>query len=182
MEAQAQAPQDLNAEPRARNYALLSRAYSLYDQGINDRLKGNFGAAVDKLTESSSLFDQARSHQHSGNPSTLEAMVFYELGQAAEADGDFTLARDSYARCLKARPGYVEGYLHIANVLSTQGNLPLAMQWLKEGVTACPGDVRLNEMLTRLAVFMGESQSMESPVQPQQSIPPAPATDADSAL
>jgi tetratricopeptide (TPR) repeat protein len=155
VEAQSQPP-DLSAEPRARNYALLSRAYSLYDQGCNDRLKGNFGAAVDKLSEAVSLFDQARSHQHNGQSSTLEAMTFYELGQAAEADGDFTLARDSYARSLKART-FPEGYLHIVNLLATQGNLPLAMKWLKDGLDVCPADVRLNELLTRLSVFSGEA-------------------------
>lgn len=157
VEAQSQPP-DPNAEPRARNYALLSRAYSFYDQGCNDRLKGNFGAAVDKLSEAVSLFDQARSHQHNGQASTLEAMTFYELGQAAEADGDFTLARDSYARSLKARPTFPEGYLHIVNLLATQGNLPLAMKWLKDGLNECPADVRLNELLTRLSVFSGEVQ------------------------
>jgi tetratricopeptide (TPR) repeat protein len=155
VEAQSQQP-DLSAEPRARNYALLSRAYSLYDQGCNERLKGNFGVAVDKLSEAVSLFDQASSHQHNGQSSTLEAMTFYELGQAAEADGDFTLARDSYARSLKART-FPEGYLHIVNLLATQGNLPLAMKWLKDGLNECPADVRLNELLTRLSVFSGEA-------------------------
>lgn len=173
MEAQSQPP-DLSAEPRARNYALLSRAYSFYDQGCNDRLKGNFGAAVDKLSEAVSLFDQARSHQHNGQPSTLEAMTFYELGQAAEADGDFTLARDSYARSLKART-FPEGYLHIVNLLATQGNLPLAMKWLKDGLNECPSDVRLNELLTRLSVFSGEALQ-DAKDSAASSAPPSPST------
>jgi hypothetical protein len=63
-------------EPRRRNYALIGQAYHLYDQGLNEHLVGNYGSALDKLTEASNLLDQARSHQRTGVPSTLDAMVF----------------------------------------------------------------------------------------------------------
>jgi hypothetical protein len=141
--------------PRVRNYSLLARSYALYDQGINERLRGNYGSATDKLAESVNLLDQARSNQRDGGASTLESMVFFELAQAAEADGDFILARDSYAHCLRAKPQYVEAYLRIVSLLASQGQLPLAMNWLKEGLKECPHDPRLNDLSTVLSTFMG---------------------------
>jgi tetratricopeptide (TPR) repeat protein len=141
--------------PRVRNYSLLARSYALYDQGINERLRGNFGSSTDKLAESVNLLDQARSNQHNGGASTLEAMIFFELALAAEADGDVILARDSYAHCLRAKPHYVEAYLRIVSLLATQGQLPLAMNWLKEGLKECPHDSRLNDLSTVLSTFMG---------------------------
>jgi tetratricopeptide (TPR) repeat protein len=82
-------------------------------------------------------------------------MVFFELAQSAEADGDFILARDSYAHCLRAKPQYVEAYLRIVSLLASQGQLPLAMNWLKEGLKECPHDPRLNDLSTVLSTFMG---------------------------
>lgn len=141
--------------PRVRNYSLLTRSYALYDQGVNERLRGNYGSATDKLAESVNLLDQARSNNRDGGASTLEAMVFFELAQAAEADGDVILARDSYAHCLRAKPQYVEGYLRIVSLLACQGQLPLGMNWLKEGLKACPHDQRLNDLSTLLSSYMG---------------------------
>lgn len=148
-------PVDMGIGPRVRNYSLMARSYALYDQGINERLRGNYGSATDKLAESVNLLDQARSNQRNGGASTLEAMVFFELAQAAEADGDFTLARDSYAHCLRAKPQYVEGYLRIVSLLATQGQLPLAMNWLKEGLKECPHDPRLNDLSTVFSTYVG---------------------------
>lgn len=148
-------PAEVGIGPRVRNYSLLARSYALYDQGINERLRGNYGSATDKLAESVNLLDQARSNQRDGGASTLESMVFFELAQAAEADGDFILARDSYAHCLRAKPQYVEAYLRIVSLLASQGQLPLAMNWLKEGLKECPHDPRLNDLSTALSTFMG---------------------------
>lgn len=152
-------PVDIGIGPRARNYALLSRSYSLYDQGVNERIRGNYGAATEKLAEAVSLMVQTRSNQRDGATSTLQAMTFYELGLAAEGDGDFTLARDSYAHCLRAKADYVEAYLHIVSMLAGQGQLPLAMTWLKEGARACPHDARINQLSTQLSTFMGRDAS-----------------------
>lgn len=148
-------PAEVGIGPRVRNYSLLARSYALYDQGINERLRGNYGSATDKLAESVNLLDQARSNQRDGGASTLESMVFFELAQAAEADGDFIFARDSYAHCLRAKPQYVEAYLRIVSLLASQGQLPLAMNWLKEGLKECPHDPRLNDLSTVLSTFMG---------------------------
>jgi len=170
-------PVDFGIAPRARNSSLLTQAYFLYDQGVNEKLRGNYGAATDKLAQSVSLIDQARSNQHNGVPSTLEAMVFYELGEAAEADGDFILARDSYAHCLRAKANFVEAYLHIVNLLASQGQLPLAANWLKEGLQECPHDARINELSTQLSTYIGATgtdlvtpvKSPQGPLEPEKS-------------
>jgi hypothetical protein len=162
-DSQAQAQAAAEAQPRLRNYSLLGNAYSLYDQGVNERLKGNYGLSTDKLTEAAKLIDQASSIERSGRSSTLSAMVFYELGLSAEADNELGLARDSFVHAVKAKPGYVEAYLHLVNVLATGGHLQQARNWLNDAVRECPGDGRLSALQTKLAGFMagdaGEEKS-----------------------
>jgi tetratricopeptide (TPR) repeat protein len=142
-----------------RNYALLGNAYALYDQGVNERLKGNYGLSTDKLTEAVKLIDQASSIGRDGRPSTLASMVFFELGQSAEADGDLGLARDSYVHAIKAKSDYVEAYLRLVNVLANGGKLHQALNWLKDGLRESPHDPRLNAMLEQLGGFMGDSRN-----------------------
>jgi tetratricopeptide (TPR) repeat protein len=136
-------------EPRRRNYALLQDGYRLYDQGLSERIKGNYGLAIDKLTEASNLLDQARSHQRDGRASTLESMVFFELGLCAEEDNDLSLARDSYAKAFRANPRYVEAYLRGARLQAENGNKPLALSIIKEGLQNL-SDPRLETMLELL--------------------------------
>lgn len=146
-------------EPRRRNYALIAQAYHLYDQGLNEHLVGNYGSALDKLTEASNLLDQARSNQRTGVPSTMEAMVFYEMGQTAEQDGDVRLARDSYAHCVKACPTFVEGYLRVSSLLAREGNLALAENFAREGEASCPGDARLAQLVKLIETKKSESEN-----------------------
>ncbi len=158
-DAQLEAQAALEAQPRLRNYALLASAYSLYDQGVNERLKGNYGLSTDKLTEAVKLIDQASSIGRDGRPSTLAAMVFFELGQSAEADGDLTLARDSYVHAVKAKADYVEAYMHLVNVLATAGKVRQALNYLNDGLREVPHDPRLNALLTQLGGFMGDERN-----------------------
>ncbi|MBS1992463.1 MAG: tetratricopeptide repeat protein [Cyanobacteria bacterium SZAS LIN-3] len=156
-DAQIQAQQAVEVHPNSRNYSLLNSAYALYDSGVNERLKGNYGISTDKLTEAAKLIDQASSIGRDGRPSTLSAMVFFELGQSAEADGELGLARDSYVHAVKAKPNYVEAYLRLVNVLAGAGKLREAMNWLKDGLRECPHDPSLNAMLVQLGGYMGQA-------------------------
>jgi len=158
-DAQIQAQQATEVHPNLRNYAILNSAYALYDRGVNERLKGNYGLSTDKLTEAAELIDQARSISRDGRPLTISATVFFELGQSAEADNDLSFARDSYVHAIKAKPNYVEAYLRLVNVLATDGKLRQALNWLKDGLRECPHDSRLNAMLTQLGGYMGEDAS-----------------------
>jgi len=174
----------MEAHPNNRNYALLNSAYALYDKGVNERLKGNYGLSTDKLTEASDLIDQARSISRDGRPMTLSALVFFELGQSAEADNELSFARDSYVHAIKAKPNYVEAYLRLVNVLATDGKLRQALNWLKDGLRECPHDPRLNAMLVQLGGFMGETINADDPSAsnggkddvPDKSADPAPAS------
>lgn len=156
-EAPLEAPPDFEGEPRRRNYALLSQAYSLYDHGASERLSGNFGESVESLSRAYSILEQARSHQRDNKPSSLEAMVLFELAQAAESDGDLTLARDSYCRCLIASPRFAEAYLRVCDLLARQGDLPLAAKFARDGVSNCPEDSRISEMNDMLANLLKKS-------------------------
>lgn len=155
---EGEAPADTQFEPRRRNYALLSQAYSLYDRGAAQRLSGDFGESVENLSRSYAILEQARSHQKDNKPSTLESMVLFELAQAAESDGDMTLARDSYSRCLIASPRFAEAYLRVCDLLARQGNLPLALKFAADGVANCPEDARISQLNEMLASRLNKAE------------------------
>ena len=153
-------PVDLADNPayagRMRNYALLNRAYTFYDQGANAGFRGNLGEATDKLAEAANLCDQARSLQKDGRASTLETSIFFELGRAAASRDDTDLARDAFARCIHSERHYIEAYLQGSQALLKAGRGALAMQWLQDGLIANPADPRLLEAQKQAQKFLEE--------------------------
>lgn len=160
-----QGPADPLANVRTRNYSLLNQAYLLFDQGVNARLKGDYGIASDKLSDSVSLCDQARSLQREGLPSTLEASIFYELGLAAAEQSDLSLARDSFVHSFKANPQHVEAYIQLVQLLLEHGQGLQAAHWLDEGLSANPQDLSLKELKGLVEQFLAEGHS-EVPERP----------------
>lgn len=124
----------------------MAHAYSLYDAGANARLAGNYADAIDKLNQSARLFNNANDYQHGGS-STLESMVHFELGLAAEGIQDFGLARDSYQRCLLIRPGFTQASIRLVDMLARIGQGPLALAKAQEAVYANPADPRSHLLL-----------------------------------
>lgn len=154
------------SEPRRRNYALINQAYQLYDRALTEKTAGNYGVALDKLGEAVNILDQARSHQRNNVPSTFEAHVFYELGQIAELDNDFQLARDSYVHCFKAAPNFVEAYVHLATLLAGKGDLAQALNYARDGVRLCPGDMRLKTTVQLLENKTNSSPNVSDSIEP----------------
>ena len=151
-------PEELAAKARRESaYASLDQAYDLYDAGINARLAGQNALAITRLEESWRKFSDNKGYQKSGNPSTIESMVHYELGQAAEAQGDFGLARDSYSRCLRIRPGYTPASVNLVNLLARSGKLDLALAKAREAVDARPGDPRARLLVSLVLDKMGRA-------------------------
>lgn len=125
----------------------MAHAYSLYDSGANARVTGNYADAIDKLNQSARLFNNANDYQHGGTASTLEAMVHFELGLAAEGAQDFGLARDSYQRCLIIRPTFTQASVRLVDMLARTGQSPLALAKAQEAVNANPADPRSHLLL-----------------------------------
>jgi tetratricopeptide (TPR) repeat protein len=163
--AEPQGPADPLANVRTRNYSLLNQAYLLFDQGVNARLKGDYGIAADKLSDSVSLCDQARSLQREGLASTLEASIFYELGLAAAEQSDLSLARDSFVHSFKANPQHVEAYIQLVQLLLEHGQGLQAAHWLDEGLLANTQDLSLKELKGLVEQFLAEGPS-EMPERP----------------
>jgi len=155
-------PEQIEARDRRhRAYGDMAHAYSLYDAGANARLAGNYADAIDKLNQSARLFNNANDYQHSGTSGTIESMVHFELGMAAEAAQDFGLARDSYQRCLIIRPNFTQASVRLVDMLARIGQGPLALAKAQEAVSANPSDPRshllLGLMLEKLAGRPGKS-------------------------
>ncbi len=145
--------------------SVLSRAYRLYDQGLNSRLNGASPTAVKQLDESRRLYEDARRYQSRGVPSTAEYLVHFEMGRAAEVAGDVSTARDSYARCLKVKPDFINASVHIITLLARNKQLPLALVWAKQAADKDPLEPRAHMLLALVLRKLGESQKADSEIQ-----------------
>lgn len=152
-------PEQIEANNRRESsYQTMARAYRLYDEGINARIRGDYNSAVGKLTDSWKLFNDARAYQKTGEPSINEALVHYELGQAAEGTGDILTARDSYMRCLNIRPTFVEASVRLVNMLATAGQWQLALAKAQDAVRTNPNDPRAHKLWALTLEKTGHSE------------------------
>ncbi|MCW5821910.1 MAG: hypothetical protein KIT34_03855 [Cyanobacteria bacterium TGS_CYA1] len=137
---------------RQSNYSTQSSAYALMDQGINTRLQGDADSSINKLSESSSLFTDARRFQKNRTPGTLELFSEYELAQAYEAKNppDWKSARDSYGRCVRANPKFVPAHIRLISLLAGHGQMPLALSKARDAVAQNPKEPRLRMILALL--------------------------------
>lgn len=149
---------------------VLGKAYRLYDQGLNSRLNGSTTSAVKQLDESRRLFEDARRYQSRGVPSTAEYLVHFEMGRAAEAAGDVSTARDSYARCLKVKPDFINASVRIVTLLARNKQLPLALVWAKQSADRDPSEPRAHTLLALVLRKLGESQKADAEIQKSENL------------
>ncbi len=123
------------------NYEVLEKAYSLYDRGLNERFSGNYGEAISDLSEAQHEFHRV------GNASELEAFASYDLGQAAEAKGDFTLAKESYGKAVYIQPNFIQASRALTRVLATSGHQVEALVKAREQSQSNPSDPIAHMML-----------------------------------
>ncbi|MBX9668429.1 MAG: hypothetical protein K2X93_12460 [Candidatus Obscuribacterales bacterium] len=147
---------------RESSYQTMGQAYRLYDQGINLRMARDYVQAVDKLSQSGRLFDDIRGYQRNGEASLAETMVHYELGQAAEGQGDYLTARDSYFRCLNIRPSLVEASIRLVNLLASTGQWQLAIAKAQEAVRSNPQDPRAHMLMALILSKSGHPQEAQN--------------------
>ncbi len=131
-------------EPHAENVQnanSLANVYRLYDRGVNERLEGRYEQATKTLREASNSYSSAQ------RGLTLEAMIEYELGQAAEANNNFSIAADAYSRSLRIKPNLIEASVRLASMLMKAGQPQAALSRARDSVSMNPNDPRAHQIL-----------------------------------
>lgn len=153
-------PVVVHESPERVHYrTLLARAYGLRDDGLNEKMAGNFGVALAKLKQSVEVFEE-----HGGSESNaVKSLLFFDIGQTAELAGELSLARDSYQRCIRVAPPLTshEAALRLAIVLARMGNLEFARRVGDEAVQAKPNDPRIRAVLAMINDMIGNGQESD---------------------
>lgn len=123
----------------------LERAYRTYDQGLSEWLSGNYGQAAKYLNESYELYSDFH-----GSHDVLDSIYLYDLGQAAEAAGDISLAKNSYQRSLRRRPDFCDCCIRLTALLTKNGETALALVYARRLADKNPQDPRSQFLLATM--------------------------------
>lgn len=123
----------------------LERAYRTYDQGLSEWLAGNYGQAAKYLNESYDLYSDFH-----GSHDVLDSIYLYDLGQAAEAAGDISLAKNSYQRSLRRRPDFCDCCIRLTALLTKNGETALALVYARRLADKNPQDPRSQFLLATM--------------------------------
>lgn len=145
---------DKNADEPERMNPSYGKAYSLYDEGANARISGNYPLAISCLGRALSMVP-ANSH---GGPSVLQLNMEYELAQSAESKGDLPLAARYYARAVADRPNFTEAAVRLCTVLARAGSYTEALRAARSAVQRSPNDPRTHAIL---AVILDKTGSVD---------------------
>lgn len=123
----------------------LERSYRAYDQGLTEWLAGNYGQAAKYLSESYELYSDFH-----GAHDVLDSIYLYDLGQAAEAAGDVSLAKNSYQRSLRRRPDFSDCCIRLTALLTKNGETALALVYARRLADKNPQDPRAQFLLATM--------------------------------
>jgi len=135
----------------------LERSYRTYDQGLTEWLAGNYGQAAKYLNESYELYSDFH-----GSHDVLDSLYLYDLGQAAEAAGDISLAKNSYQRSLRRRPDFCDCCIRLTALLTKNGETALALVYARKLADKNPQDPRAQFLLATMlekAGFLEEGKA-----------------------
>jgi len=135
----------------------LERSYKAYDQGLSQWLSGNYSQAAKYLNDSYELYSDFH-----GSKDVLDSLYLYDLGQAAEAAGDITLAKNSYQRSLRRRPDFADCCIRLTGILTRNGETALALVYARRLAEKNPQDPRAQFLLATMlerAGFREEGKS-----------------------
>jgi tetratricopeptide (TPR) repeat protein len=136
----------------------LERSYRAYDQGLTEWLAGNYAQAAKYLNESYELYSDFH-----GSHDVLDSIYLYDLGQAAEAAGDISLAKNSYQRSLRRRPDFSDCCIRLTALLTKNGETALALVYARRLVDKNPQDPRAQFLLATMlekAGFAAEGKTV----------------------
>lgn len=149
--------QDTSGDNDLEKRTALERSYRAYDQGLTEWLAGNYGQAAKYLNESYELYSDFH-----GARDVLDSLYLYDLGQAAEAAGDVSLAKNSYQRSLRRRPDFSDCCIRLAALLTKNGETALALVYARRLADKNPQDPRAQFLLATMlekAGFLEEGKA-----------------------
>ena len=123
----------------------LERSYRAYDQGLSEWLSGNYSQAAKSLNEAYELYSDFH-----GAHDVLDSLYLYDLGQAAEAAGDMSLAKNSYQRSLRRRPDFSDCCIRLTALLTKNGETALALVYARRLADKNPQDPRAQFLLATM--------------------------------
>jgi tetratricopeptide (TPR) repeat protein len=134
----------------------LANVYRLYDRGVNERIEGRYEQATKTLLEATNSYSSTKKGL------TLEAMIDYELGQAAEANNNYSVAADAYTRSLRIKPNLVEAAVRLASMLMKAGQPQAALSRARDAVAINPMDPRAHQILALVLDKNGMSDAAKA--------------------
>lgn len=78
-----------------------------------------------------------------------DVSAHFQLGMLALDNGDIATARDELQRCTTMAPGFADGWIHLSDLQSKQGEAAAAERTLAEGLRNCPESPSLHLMRAR---------------------------------
>jgi tetratricopeptide (TPR) repeat protein len=123
----------------------LERSYRAYDQGLSEWLAGNYSQAAKYLHDAYELYSDFH-----GSRDVLDSIYLYDLGQAAEAAGDLSLAKNSYQRSLRRRPDFADCCIRLTGILTRSGESALALVYARRLAEKNPQDPRAQFLLANM--------------------------------
>lgn len=123
----------------------LERSYRAYDQGLSEWLAGNYTQAAKYLSDAYELYSDFH-----GSRDVLDSLYLYDLGQAAEAAGDLSLAKNSYQRSLRRRPDFADCCIRLTGILTRSGESALALVYARRLAEKNPQDPRAQFLLANM--------------------------------
>jgi tetratricopeptide (TPR) repeat protein len=142
--------EDKEPPPVHVDFEGLTRAYTLYDAGVNHRLAGNYPVALSELKEAQQIF-----HLHSQQQSPLETYAYFELAKTADDAGSYDLAVHSYMACIDLDPKFTEARLRLARLEAKHGNLQAALREAKAAYSQDPGSAEAHLIVSLLSEKSG---------------------------
>jgi len=151
---------DVSHEPKTgpefeESSSKLTQIYSLYDQGTNQRILGDPQGALAHLRQAASLARAYYSRGYNNKNSSLEQVIHYDLGQAAEKARDLDQALEAYLYCLQLSPGNLDAAGRVVSILVQKGQLQAALRVAQNAVSAHPEDARARAFLAGVLTKMG---------------------------
>lgn len=141
------------AEPQVEpvSYATQARVYALYDQGLNAGLSGDAQTAVNRLTEAAAMMREVKPKL---SP-TMESMVNYELGRAAERSGQYQVAINAYTQCLQLSPRDTDATARLSSLLIRAGQPMMALMKARDVLQRAPNDPYAHMILSVVLMQSG---------------------------
>lgn len=154
----------------------LYRAYQLRDRALNEYLLGDYGLSAQHMSESARL-----SGGYWGRPQAAEGNDYFDLGLAAQAAGQNSLAKDAFFQCLQ-RQSLPAVYEQLSMLYMKEGDFNQAQAYANKLVDATPDYAGGHLLLSVLAERTGRLDMQSDELRKLEQILQLPADSIQSSL